>query len=104
MVFSRMAETWVLKQLTDADKTTSDGKLFHNVTVAGKKLLLHLLAELGRRTWCYDHEFHEYSIVGLGAVVLRLNHVLFEFCTSMYYSVQHSGSRAESAFFQGVPT
>jgi len=38
MVFSRMAETRVLKQLTDGDRTTSDGKLFHNVTVAGKKL------------------------------------------------------------------
>jgi len=38
MVFSLMAETQVLKQLTDDDRTTSDGKLFHNVTVAGKKL------------------------------------------------------------------
>ena len=38
MVFSLMAETRVLKQLTDGDRTTSDGKLFHNVTVAGKKL------------------------------------------------------------------
>jgi len=36
MVFSLMAETRVLKQLTD--RTTSDGKLFHNVTVVGKKL------------------------------------------------------------------
>jgi len=26
-----------LKQLTHGDRTTSDGKLFHNVTVAGKK-------------------------------------------------------------------
>jgi len=26
-----MAETRVLKQLTDGDKTTSDGKLFHTV-------------------------------------------------------------------------
>ena len=34
MVFSRMAETRVLKQLTDDDRTTSDGKLFHNVTEA----------------------------------------------------------------------
>ena len=33
-----MAETRVLKQLTNSDRTTSDGKLFHNVTVAGKKL------------------------------------------------------------------
>jgi len=44
MVISRMAETRVLKQLTDGDRTIgfapirSDGKLFHNVTVAGKKL------------------------------------------------------------------
>ena len=38
MVFRRIAETRVLKQLTDGDRTTSDGKLFHNVTVAGKKL------------------------------------------------------------------
>ena len=38
MVFSLMAETRVLKQLTDDDRTTSDGKLFHNVTVVGKKL------------------------------------------------------------------
>ena len=37
-VFNQMAEMRVLKQLTDGDKTTSDGKLFHNVTVAGKKL------------------------------------------------------------------
>ena len=32
-MFSRMAETQVLKQLIDVDRTTSDGKLFHNVTV-----------------------------------------------------------------------
>jgi len=38
MVFSLMAETRVLKQLRDGDRTTSDGKLFHNVTVAGNKL------------------------------------------------------------------
>jgi len=38
MVFSLMAETRVLKQLTDGDRTTSDGKLFRNVTVAVKKL------------------------------------------------------------------
>ena len=47
MVFSRMAETRVLKQLTDGDRTIgfapirSDGKLFHNVTVAGKKVNRH---------------------------------------------------------------
>jgi len=34
MVFSRMAETRVLKQLTDGDRTTSDGKLFHSVAVS----------------------------------------------------------------------
>ena len=28
-----MAETQVLKQLIDVDRTTSDGKLFHNVKV-----------------------------------------------------------------------
>jgi len=33
-----MAETRVLKPLTDGDRTTSDGNLFHNVTVVGKKL------------------------------------------------------------------
>ena len=38
MVFSLMAETRVLKQLTDGDRTTSDCKLFHNVTVGGKEL------------------------------------------------------------------
>ena len=34
MVFSLMAETRVLKQLTDGDRTTSDGKLFHSVAVS----------------------------------------------------------------------
>ena len=38
---------------------------------------MHLLAQLGRRTWYCDHGFHEYSIVSLGAAVLRLNHELF---------------------------
>jgi len=33
-----MAETRILKQLTNGDRTTSDDKLFHNVTVAGKTL------------------------------------------------------------------
>jgi len=35
-----MAKTRVLNQLTDGDRTTSDGKLFHNVTVARIKRLL----------------------------------------------------------------
>jgi len=38
MVFSQMAETRILKQLTDGDRSISYGKLFNNVTVAGKKL------------------------------------------------------------------
>ena len=51
MVFSLMAETRVLKQLTDGDRTTSDGKLFHNVTVAGK--------ELNRYAYIYSHSWDE---------------------------------------------
>jgi len=37
-VLSGKAETRVLKQFTDGNGTTSGGKLFHDATVAGKKL------------------------------------------------------------------
>ena len=38
MVFRLMAKTPVLKHFTDGNRTISVGKLFHHVTVAGKKL------------------------------------------------------------------
>jgi len=78
MVFSRMAETRVLKQLTDGDRTTSDGKLFHNVTVAGKKLNRSASTRtVGTKNLVLLPRVSRVFHVSLGAAVMQLNHELF---------------------------
>ena len=64
MVFSRMAETRVLKQLTDGDRTTSDGKLFHSVAVSD--VVMTAVSHATRRPVGKKGKVFPYSLPSVG--------------------------------------